>query len=69
MCLEGFEVSLVFGFSSFSLWDVDREGVNTWVYKVKFLVMDVVVPNAGEPIVCVFLSVSVDQLEFFNIQA
>jgi hypothetical protein len=58
--LECFKVSLVFGFSSFSVWDEDGEGVRTRVYKVKLLVMDVVVPDAGDPIVCVFLAVSVD---------
>jgi hypothetical protein len=46
------------------VWDKDGEGVGTRVYEVKLLVMDVVVLDAGEPIVRVLLAVGIDQLKF-----
>ena len=46
MCLDGFEVSLVFSFSSVVTGFSDGGGVDRGVQKVKFLVMNVVVPKA-----------------------
>jgi hypothetical protein len=46
MCLDGFKVSLVFGFSSIVTGFSDGGGVDRGVQEVKFLVMDVVVPKA-----------------------
>jgi hypothetical protein len=46
MCLDGFKVSLVFGFSSIVTGFSDGGGVDGGVQEVEFLIIDMVVPKA-----------------------
>jgi hypothetical protein len=46
MCLDGFKVSLVFGFLSVVTGFSDGGGVDSGVQEIKFLVVDMMVPKA-----------------------
>jgi hypothetical protein len=46
ICLDGFKVGLIFGVSSVGAGFGNGGGVDVRVQKVKFLVMDMVVPKA-----------------------
>jgi hypothetical protein len=56
------KITLVFNFAARGIGDEDGEGVSSRVYKSGFVIGDPHGPEIGEPIVHVFLAVSVDKL-------
>jgi hypothetical protein len=56
------KVTLVFNFSSRGVGNKDGEGVSLWIYKGGFVIGDTHGPEVGEPIVCIFFAVGVDEL-------
>jgi hypothetical protein len=56
------KITLVFDFATQGIGDEDGKGVGSWVYKSSFVIGDPRGPETGEPIICVFLAVSVDEL-------
>jgi hypothetical protein len=56
------KITLVFDFAAWGIGDEDGEGVSLRVYKSGFIIGDPHGPEIGEPIVCVFLAVGVDEL-------
>jgi hypothetical protein len=56
------KITLVFDFATQSIGDEDGEGVSSWVYKGGFVIGDPRGPEIGEPIICVFFTVSIDGL-------
>jgi hypothetical protein len=56
------KVSLVFDFVTRGVGDKDGESVDSWIYKSGFVIGDTHGPEAGEPIIHVFLAVSVNKL-------
>jgi hypothetical protein len=58
------KITLVLDFSARGVGNKDGEGVSSWIYKGSFIVDDPHGPKIGEPIVCVFLAVGVDELRY-----
>jgi hypothetical protein len=56
------KVSLVFNFTTQGVGDKDRESVDLWIYESSFEISDTHGPEVGEPIICIFLAVSVNKL-------
>ena len=56
------KITLVFDFVTRGVGDEDRKGVGLWVYKGRFVIGDPRGPETGEPIICIFLAVGVDEL-------
>jgi hypothetical protein len=56
------KITLIFDFSTRGVGNKDGEGVGLWIYKSSLVIGDTHSPEVGEPIVCVFLAISVDEL-------
>jgi hypothetical protein len=56
------KITLVLNFSTRGIGDKDEKGVGPWIYEHSFIIGDSGGPDIGEPIICVFLTVSVDKL-------
>jgi hypothetical protein len=56
------KITLVFNFVTQGIGDEDGEGVSSWVYKGCFIIGNSCGPEVGEPIVCIFLAVGIDEL-------
>jgi hypothetical protein len=56
------KITLVFDFATRGIGDKNGKGVGSWVYKSCFIIGDSRGPEIGEPIVHVFLTVSVNEL-------
>jgi hypothetical protein len=56
------KITLVFDFVTRGVGDEDRKGVGSWVYKGCLVIGDPSGPEIGEPIICIFLAVSIDKL-------
>jgi hypothetical protein len=56
------KITLIFDFATRSVGDEDRKGVGSWVYKGCFVIGDPHGLETGEPIICIFLAVGVDEL-------
>jgi hypothetical protein len=56
------KITLVFDLTAQGIGDGDGEGVSSWVYKSGFIIDDPCGPEIGEPIICVFLAVGVNEL-------
>jgi hypothetical protein len=56
------KITLVFNFVAQGVRDENGKGVSSRVYKSSFVVGDPRGPEIGEPIVYIFLAVSVDEL-------
>jgi hypothetical protein len=56
------KISLIFDFTTRSIGDEDGKGVGSWVYKGCFVIGDPRGPEIGEPIIRIFLAVSIDEL-------
>ena len=56
------KITLVFDFATRGVGDEDRKGVGSGIYEGSFVIGDTRSPEVGEPIVCVFLTVGVNEL-------
>jgi hypothetical protein len=56
------KISLIFDFATQGVGDEDRKGVGLWVYKGCLIIGNPCGPEIGEPIICIFLAVGVDEL-------
>ena len=56
------KVSLVFDFATQGVGDKDGESVGLWIYECSFVIGDTCGLEAGEPIIHIFLAVSVNEL-------
>jgi hypothetical protein len=56
------KIPLIFDFVTRGVGDKDGEGVSLWIYESGFVIGDSCGPEIGEPIICVFLTVSVHEL-------
>jgi hypothetical protein len=56
------KITLVFNFASQSVGNKDGKGVGAWIYEGSFIIGDTRGPEIGEPIIHVFLAVSVNEL-------
>jgi hypothetical protein len=56
------KITLVLNFSTRGIGDKDGEGVGLRIYESSFIIGDSGGPKIGEPIICVFLTVGVDEL-------
>jgi hypothetical protein len=56
------KITLVFDFATRGIGNKDGEGVSLQIYKSGFIIGDLCGLEIGEPIVCIFLAVGVDEL-------
>jgi hypothetical protein len=56
------KITLVFDFATRGVGGEDRKGVGSWVYKGCLVIGDPRGPEIGEPIIRIFLAVSIDEL-------
>jgi hypothetical protein len=56
------KITLVFDFMPRGVGDKNGKGVSLWVYESGFIIGDSCGPEVGEPIVCIFLAISVNEL-------
>jgi hypothetical protein len=56
------KITLVFDFATRGVGDEDRKGVGSWVYEGCLVIGDPRGSETGEPIIRIFLAVSIDEL-------
>jgi hypothetical protein len=56
------KITLVFNFMTQGVGDKNGEGVSLWVYESCFIIGDSCGLEVGEPIVCVFLAIGINEL-------
>jgi hypothetical protein len=56
------KITLVLDFLTWGIRDKDGEGIDPQIYESSFVIGDSGGPKIGEPIICIFLTVGVDEL-------
>jgi hypothetical protein len=58
------KITLIFDFATQGVGDKDRKSISPRVYKGCFVIGNASGPETGEPIICVFLAVGINELRF-----